>query len=269
VSYTVFEACLDPERRSCAPGDLSVLLALAAAVNQKDVERGWDWVAWPSQARIAYELGIGERQVRRRLANLKAAGDIRETGEIVGRGIRKYEITVGPRARRPSPPPSPPRSEPSGVETEEDRSDPTTLDHMDRGELDPEMSHDDTGQYVPVDRSDPTARPDHMDRDPGPYGPTEPEGNRNENQEENAEVARAEARDPEPVTHDFVGGLSPLSTGSAGPTPAQLQAERADDLAELAVLEDQRETTSHHETTERSIAELRERLGLDPLEVAA
>jgi hypothetical protein len=258
VSYTVFEACLEPDRRSCAPADLPVLLALAAAVNQKDAERGWDWVAWPSQARIAFQLGIGERQVRRRLANLKAAGDIRETGEIVGRGIRKYEITLAP-----------PRSDRTGVETEEDRSDPTTLDQMDRGGVESVMPPNETGPSVPVDRSDLTARPDHMDRPTGPNGPTEPEENREENREENAEVARAEARDPVPLTREFVSGLSPSSTGSAGPTPAQIEAERAEDLAELGALEAQVGATRHRETTERSIAEIRERLGLDPLEIPA
>jgi hypothetical protein len=247
VSYTVFEACLDPERRSCAPADVAVLLALAAAVNQKDTERGWAWEAWPSQARLAHQLGIGERQVRRRLSNLKAAGDIRETGEIVGRGIRKYEITLGP-----------------------PRSDRSTLDHMDRGQATPGglPDEDHPGQIGPVDRSDPTTRPDHMDRDPGLYGPTEPEENRNENQEENQEVARAEARDRKPPVNDFVSGLSPSSTGSASPTQAQADAELADRRAELAECERLIAEGRAGSLTVAAAAELRDELGI-AAEVAA
>jgi hypothetical protein len=251
VSYTAFEACLDPARRRCAASDLATLLALAAHVNQRDVEGGQPWRAWPSQAQLSHELGIGDRQVRRRLENLKRAGDVRDTGEFVGRGIRVYEITLQP------------RSEMSGVGGdgradlttlgEGDRTNTSTLDHMDRGG---EGVRNDTGQDGPVARSISPVRPDDPDRDPGPYGPAEPEGNRKENRQENTEAA-------------CVSGLSPASTGTAGPTPAQLQAERAEDLAELAALEVQRETTRHREATERSISDLRERLGLDPLEVAA
>lgn len=238
MSYTAFEACLDPTRRRCAASDLATLLALASHVNQGEVERGGPWRAWPSQAQLSHELGIGDRQVRRRLENLKRAGDVCDTGEFVGRGIRVYEITLQPR---------------TALTTvgENDRAKLTTLDHMDRGG---EVSKRDTGQDGPVARSISPARPDDPDRDPGPYGPPEPEGNRPENQEENAEAA-------------CVSGLSPSSTGFAAPTPAQVQAERADRLAELNACEKLLAEGRGGLRTKASVTELREELGI--AEVAA
>jgi hypothetical protein len=207
MSYTAAETLLDPANRRCEASELSVLLALALHVNQKDAERGWPWLAWPSQALLAAEVGLSDRQLRRKLGVLKSVCDIRENGEIKGRGIRVYEL-IKP----------------------EHRSDLTRVDISDREGSDPTTLDDsDTGQIRPPDRSDPTTTPDIFGRDPGHPCPTEP-GEPEKNQEEKAEVSRADAREDSPP--DSESFLSAYGSGRPRP-PAHEMAEALEDAREL------------------------------------
>jgi hypothetical protein len=253
MSYTVFEACLEPERRRCGAAELSTLLALAAHVNQKDTERGWEWLAWPSQALLAGELGLSDRQLRRKLTCLKEVGDIRETGEIKGRGIKVFEITLRPRSEDVS---SVDEADPPS----EDRSDPTRVDETDRGRI------------RPADRTDPVTTPDIFGHDPGRIRPPEP-GEPNE-PELKPEVTRAPAREATPAVD---GRYDEEVKAAEVPSPLvrnQILAEHRGLCSDLELLEKQhrekpRDRTQRAITDQRSELERFEAEHRDLFEVAA
>lgn len=141
MSYTATGGCLEPARRRCADGELLVLLVFATHVNQADVEAGRPWISWPKQETIAAEAGISDRTVRRRIAALVECGDLKDTGVTVGRGARKYQITIA--------------GAPGGPE-----------------------SLPDTGQPCPTDRTTLSDRPEDLGRAGRTALAEEPEGNR-------------------------------------------------------------------------------------------
>jgi hypothetical protein len=81
--------------RSRAKGNsLLVLLAIAYHVNEHRATEEGDWTAWPSQGVLAEKCNCSDRAIRRAITELKSLGEVRETGEHVGRGARILEITL-------------------------------------------------------------------------------------------------------------------------------------------------------------------------------
>ncbi len=64
-------------------------------------------------------------------------------------------------------------------------------------------------------------------------------------------------------TDPIISGLSPSSTGSAGPTPAQIEAERAEKVAELAACDRTLAEGRGGAMTKAAAAELRQELGIE------
>lgn len=82
------------ERSHASANNLAVLLCLADHVNDRKAKEGERWLAWPSQARLVARCNCSDRAIRRALSQLEAAGEIIDTGEFVGHGIKVYEITL-------------------------------------------------------------------------------------------------------------------------------------------------------------------------------
>jgi hypothetical protein len=77
-----------------------VQIVLAERVNEKRVEVGEPPLAWPSQADIAKRAGgIDARTVRRHLAELERLGEIEDTGQRKGRGVKVWEVVPGGRTQ--------------------------------------------------------------------------------------------------------------------------------------------------------------------------
>lgn len=129
-----------------------VLIILAEAVNDKRLDAGLPAEAWLSQGKIAQRAGLSDRQVRRRLAELKELGEIEDTGQRKGRGAVVWEIV--PVGRTPA----------SGVDTSV------------RGERADEHETEHVGRERPPGRTDATALRTPASGVPRTPASTEPEG---------------------------------------------------------------------------------------------
>lgn len=99
MSVTLMKAVI---RHSRARGETRcVLVALASHAKEKALERYGDTTAYPSRETLAREAGIPDSpkgpnvtQVSRKLRELEELGEIRWTGETMGKGAKVYEILL-------------------------------------------------------------------------------------------------------------------------------------------------------------------------------
>ncbi len=80
---------------------------------------------------------------------------------------------------------------------------------------------------------------------------------------DSARVAAQRRHNASVPTDPIISGLSPSSTGSAGPTPAQIEAERAEKVAELAACDRTLAEGRGGAMTKAAAAELRQELGIE------
>ncbi len=138
-----------------SPAARLTLVLLCEAVNENRIQREGPWDAWPSQGTLAGLVGVTSRQMRRILRETleRDYGVISDTGEVVGRGIVKWEVSEAALSIPPNP-----------------DADVCPDAHV-RGARE-------TGHGLPGDRTSISATPDIYDRATGHPSPTEPEGNR-------------------------------------------------------------------------------------------
>ncbi|HEX4305297.1 MAG TPA: hypothetical protein VHZ54_04620 [Solirubrobacterales bacterium] len=191
---------------------LLVYLALADAANDGNYKLFGTMEAWPSQGLLAWELNSSRRAIDRALAELEAAGEIHDTGRRRGRGCVVYELTP--------PDPKPPYDASAEYPAPTPKS--ATVADPGAGGFSPTPTLE---SPTPESVEPPTPIPA---TEPTPKSATEPEGEPElgEPERERRPSPAAAGRVSASVPRDFVSGLSPSSTGSAGPTLAQAQAER-------------------------------------------
>jgi hypothetical protein len=214
-----------------------VELAMSHAVDEERVQSGCLALCWLSQNSIAARCNCSRSTVERALDDLKALGRVRDTGQRMDgryRGAVVYELVYA-----------------AGDLTQ---SEVTESDVTDSGSGASDLTDSAADLTHPAsDLTDSAAGSD-------PICPPNPGVNPETNPETKPDP-------PAPAIAEG-SGLSPSSPGSSGFTVDQAAAERREDEAELATLEEQLTTATHSDATRRCIAELRSRLGLPDLVTA-
>jgi hypothetical protein len=265
MAGAVVSYLLEPPAKAYG-ADLAVAVAIA---DRCDADGRGCWAGVEDLARRANLCHFGEvdktdpdyrrirenamRSGRRSLGNLAAAGVVFEEGAsrhgTVNRGIVMTDTMSGPDTMSA---PSAPVDLPDGHHVR----DPDTVSE----EKDTTSVLPDT--VSPKPSLEPSSKP--SEKQPSPSDaprltpPVHPGGDE--------DVARVEAQrlhNASVPTDPIISGLSPSSTGSAGPTPAQIKAEHAEKVAELAACDQMLAEGRGGSMTRAMAAELRDELGIE------
>jgi Helix-turn-helix domain len=272
MGYLVTKAAWEHSR---AKGNARlVLLALADQVIDEKVRAGAEPLAWPSQSTLSRMCGCSRSTVELALAQLVKLGEIRDTGtrhhgryrgtvewEVLpdvdlfagddltdSRSGDEKESRLGAADLTENRSPRPDLTESRSGEAPRPSGEGHAIDDL----TDSRRDLTDLGD----DLTDSRRRPDR------PVGHKQA-SKQEEEQEQKHGAAPAGAPPRVPFSDGIVSGLSPSSTGSAGLTPAQQQAERKEKEESLALLDQRIADGRGSSHTRAAAAELRDELGLE------
>lgn len=251
-----------------------VELARAEAVNDERVRLGHEPLSWLSQNTAARLCNCSRSTVERSDKKLENLGRLTDTGSRRTRGVVVYRLAAphlddpwvltgsGPRDLT---------HDGSGDLTQSDVTQTgSSADDLTQSAADLTQPGRDLTQSAARPASTVTHKPvvepgskPKVETDARPPAREDyPDG-----QEDAARVAAQREHNASVPTDPIISGLSPSSTGTAGPTPAQIEAERAEKVAELDACEKLLAEGRGGQMTKAIAVELREELGI--VEVAS